>query len=54
MVAGAAPPPVPRKAGINHFQWDLRYPGAKSFTGMILWGGSTQGPVAVPGAYRCG
>jgi photosystem II stability/assembly factor-like uncharacterized protein len=48
---GAAPPPVPRKAGINHYQWDLRYANAKGFTGMILWGGSTQGPVAVPGAY---
>jgi photosystem II stability/assembly factor-like uncharacterized protein len=45
-------PPVPRKAGINHFQWDLRYPGAKSFEGMILWGGSTQGPLAVPGSYQ--
>ena len=45
-------PPVPRKAGLNHFQWDLRYPGAKGFTGMILWSGSTQGPVAVPGEYQ--
>jgi hypothetical protein len=49
---GGFTPPVPRKAGLNHFQWDLRYPGAKSFTGMILWGGSTQGPTAVPGAYQ--
>ncbi len=49
---GAAAPPVPRKAGINHFQWDLRYSGAKSFAGMVLWGGSTQGPAAVPGAYQ--
>jgi photosystem II stability/assembly factor-like uncharacterized protein len=45
-------PPVPRKAGINHFQWDLRYPGAKGFNGMILWGGSTQGPLAAPGTYQ--
>jgi len=49
---GGGVPPVPRKAGLNHFQWDLRYPGAKSFTGMILWGGSTQGPEAVPGTYQ--
>jgi photosystem II stability/assembly factor-like uncharacterized protein len=49
---GAFTPPVARKAGLNHFQWDMRYPGAKSFTGMILWGGSTQGPMAVPGTYQ--
>ena len=49
---GAAVPPVPRKAGINHFQWDGRYPGAKTFQGMILWSGSTQGPMAVPGTYQ--
>jgi hypothetical protein len=45
-------PPVPRKAGLNHFQWDQRYPGAKGFNGMVLWGASTQGPLAVPGAYQ--
>jgi photosystem II stability/assembly factor-like uncharacterized protein len=49
---GSFTPPVPRKAGLNHFQWDLRYPGAKGFTGMVLWGGSTQGPLAVPGTYQ--
>jgi len=47
---GAAPP-VPRKAGINNFTWDLRYPGAKGFQGMILWGGGRGGPMAVPGPY---
>ncbi len=49
---GAAPPPVPRKAGINHFQWDQRYPAAKSFEGMIYWSGAQQGPEAVPGTYQ--
>jgi len=49
---GPVSPPVPRKAGINHFQWDQRYPGAKTFAGMILWSGSTQGPLAVPGNYQ--
>lgn len=39
------------KAGMNHFAWDLRYPGAHRFKGMILWGGGTGGPVAVPGTY---
>lgn len=47
---GNAPPPD--KAGLNRFTWDLRYPGAKSFEGMILWGGNTNGPVAVPGNYE--
>jgi photosystem II stability/assembly factor-like uncharacterized protein len=42
---------VPRKAGINNFSWDLRYPGAKSFQGMILWSGGRGGPQAVPGQY---
>ncbi|HXS97561.1 MAG TPA: hypothetical protein VN736_23340 [Candidatus Limnocylindrales bacterium] len=45
----AAPPD---KAGLNRFTWDLRYPGAKTFEGMILWGGNTNGPVAVPGSYQ--
>ena len=39
------------KAGMNHVAWDLRYPGAHRFKGMILWGGGTNGPAAVPGAY---
>ena len=43
--------PVPRKAGINNFAWDLRYPGAKGFQGMILWSGGRGGAVAVPGHY---
>src|SRR5262249_41831642 len=39
------------KAGTNRFVWDLRYPEAESFPGMILWGGLPQ-PVAVPGKYE--
>ncbi len=49
---GGGSPPVPRKAGLNHFQWDEHYPAAKSFAGMIYWSGSTQGPTAVPGTYQ--
>ena len=41
-----------RNAGVNRFVWDLRYPGATVFPGMVLRGGSTSGPVAVPGTYR--
>jgi photosystem II stability/assembly factor-like uncharacterized protein len=38
-------------AGMNRFVWDLRYPGAHRFKGMIFWAGDTRGPVAVPGVY---
>jgi photosystem II stability/assembly factor-like uncharacterized protein len=50
---GVAPPSdqLPAKAGLNRFAWDLRYPEATKFKGMILWGGVTDGPVAVPGTY---
>ncbi|HKS22502.1 MAG TPA: glycosyl hydrolase [Thermoanaerobaculia bacterium] len=37
--------------GHNRFVWDLRAAPAKKFEGMILWGGSTDGPRIVPGTY---
>ncbi|HKC41517.1 MAG TPA: glycosyl hydrolase, partial [Gemmatimonadales bacterium] len=40
------------RAGMNRFAWNLRYPEASRFTGMIFWAGGTQGPVAVPGTYK--
>jgi photosystem II stability/assembly factor-like uncharacterized protein len=39
-------------AGMNRFDWNLRYPDASRFDGLIMWGGGTQGPVAVPGRYQ--
>ncbi|GAB3540355.1 hypothetical protein GCM10027443_38130 [Pontibacter brevis] len=39
------------KEGLNRFVWDMRYPEASKFDGMILWGGGTQGPKATPGTY---
>ena len=49
---GASRPPSAR-AGGNRFTWDLRYPGATTFPGMILWQvNASQGPVAVPGDYQ--
>jgi photosystem II stability/assembly factor-like uncharacterized protein len=39
------------KPGMNFFNWNLRYPDAKSFEGMILWWASTSGPKAIPGEY---
>lgn len=38
-------------AGTNAFTWDMRYPDAVTFPGMILWAGSTRGPIAPAGTY---
>ncbi len=40
------------KEGINQLNWNMSYPGAETFEGMVLWGGGTGGPRAVPGNYR--
>lgn len=37
--------------GAHQFQWNMRYPAAKSFEGMVLWWGSLEGPRALPGTY---
>ena len=42
---------VPSEAGVNQFNWNMRYPGAESFDGLIMWAGSVRGPEAVPGSY---
>jgi hypothetical protein len=46
------PPRVPNKAGINSFAWNMRYPDASAFDGMIMWAAGTPGPVAPPGTYQ--
>ena len=38
--------------GLNEIRWNMRYPGAESFDGIVLWGGGTGGPQAVPGTYK--
>ncbi|OFW23402.1 MAG: glycosyl hydrolase [Acidobacteria bacterium RIFCSPLOWO2_12_FULL_66_21] len=48
---GAPPARVPVKQGMNRFTWDMRYPGARDFPGLIMWAGSTRGPMAPPGRY---
>lgn len=35
--------------GMNRFVWDLAYPSADSFSGMVLWNDRLDGPRAVPG-----
>jgi photosystem II stability/assembly factor-like uncharacterized protein len=46
------PPRVANKAGINSFNWNMRYPDASTFDGLIMWAAGTQGPMAPPGTYQ--
>lgn len=39
------------KEGSNQFVWNLSYPPAERFDGMIMWGASLRGPRAIPGNY---
>ena len=39
--------------GLNTYSWNLRYPGATTFEGMIIWSGRPQlGPKAPTGNYQ--
>ena len=39
--------------GLNSFSWDLRYPGATTFDGMIIWSARpARGPKAPLGQYK--
>jgi len=60
---GAAPSPfeaffggggatLPAKAGMNRFEWDLRYEAPARVPGAVAWGGFEHGPFAVPGDYQ--
>jgi photosystem II stability/assembly factor-like uncharacterized protein len=41
---------VSKRAGLNRFVWDLRYPVVNTVPGAIVWG-FTGGPRATPGTY---
>jgi photosystem II stability/assembly factor-like uncharacterized protein len=49
---GASAGSLPADAGLNRFVWDLRYEEATKVPHAPLWGGSTDGPEALPGAYQ--
>ena len=49
---GAAAPRVTAAKGMNRFSWDMRYPNATEFPGLIMWAASTRGPAAPPGRYQ--
>ena len=40
------------KQGLNRFTWDMRYPDATTFPGLIMWAASVRGPAAPPGRYQ--
>ncbi len=40
------------KGGANSFNWNMMYPPAERFEGMILWWASINGPKAIPGTYQ--
>ncbi len=40
------------KPGANLFIWDMRYPNAEGFDGLIMWSASLTGPKALPGQYK--
>ena len=37
--------------GLNHFNWNMRYPKADKFDGLLMWWGTLQGPKSPPGDY---
>lgn len=45
------PSRAPASQGMNRFIWNLRYPDATTFPGLIMWAGSVTGPIASPGRY---
>lgn len=48
---GAQTTRVANKEGLNTFDWNLRYPDAATFKGLVFWGGGVTGPAAPPGTY---
>ena len=48
----APPVRVTTTKGMNRFTWDMRYPNAVEFPGLIMWAASTRGPMAPPGRYQ--
>ncbi len=45
-------PRVPAEAGMNRFDWNMRYPGAHTVPGDKTTEGVGRGPLAPPGSYQ--
>ncbi len=50
--AGPGEQPIPIDVGLNRFVWNYRLPNATGLPGLIMWGGSLNGPRVVPGNYQ--
>ncbi|TMM59509.1 glycosyl hydrolase [Maribacter algarum] len=48
----SSPKKLKIKSGGNQLVWNMRYPGFKSFEGMVLYSSPNVGPKAVPGKYK--
>ena len=48
----SADKPLQVKSGGNRLIWDMRYPGFKTFKGMVFYSSPNRGPKAVPGNYK--
>ena len=46
------PPTVSTAAGVQRFTWNLQHAPVTPFQGMVLWGATTNGPLALPGTYQ--
>ena len=45
--------PPTRNAGLNMVSWNLQYPSADGFPGLVYWGADPEeGPSALPGGYQ--
>jgi photosystem II stability/assembly factor-like uncharacterized protein len=44
-------PRLAKKVGLNSFAWNMRYPDAVTFPGLIMWAGDTRGPIGPQGTY---
>ncbi|UII74725.1 glycosyl hydrolase [Flagellimonas sp. HMM57] len=44
--------PIKVNSGGNRLIWNMRYPGFKSFEGMVFYSSPNVGPKAVPGDYK--
>jgi photosystem II stability/assembly factor-like uncharacterized protein len=42
---------VPKRAGLNRFVWNLRYPDVRRIHGLLNDEGTYDGPLALPGTY---
>ncbi len=40
------------KSGGNRLIWNMRYPGYKTFKGMVFYSSPNRGPKAIPGTYK--